>query len=92
MSVVDATEADLAAIRKLAPALADSALGALALALASEIDEAGNSATSKSMCARALTDVLGQLRDLTPENGEGDSLDDLSARRATRLRSRSAEA
>lgn len=34
VSVVDATGADLAAIRNLAPAVADSALGALALALA----------------------------------------------------------
>jgi hypothetical protein len=64
--------------------LRGSALAATALALAAEVDKAKNSATSKSMCARVLADVLGQLRELKPPAEEGDSLDDLAARRRAR--------
>ena len=89
MSVVKAVKKDLAAIRKRDAALADSALAATALALAGELDD-DNSATSKSMCARALVDVLEQLRGLTPKAQEGDMLDDLAARRAARIAGRAA--
>src|SRR4051794_21630964 len=83
--VVDAVQRDLAAIAKLDKDLARSGLAASALALAKELDNPENSATSKSMCARALTEQLDHLRELAPDEEKGDKLDDLSARRAARL-------
>lgn len=83
--IIDAVERDLAAIRAADAELAESALAALAVSLAREIAHPGNSATSKSMCARTLLDTMNQLRDLAPAKEEGDGLDDLSARRAARL-------
>lgn len=80
-----AVDRDLKAIRVSDPALADSALAASALALARELDDTDNSATSKSMCARALHDALDRLRELTPEGEEADGLDDLAARRTKRI-------
>ena len=88
--VVAAVERDLALIRKLSPELADSALAASALAMAREIDTPHNSATSKSMCAKALLDALALIRDLSPPTEEGDTLDELASRRALRLTGRSA--
>lgn len=90
VSVVEAVERDLAAVKKVAPDLASSTLAASALALALELDTAENSATSKAACARTLVDVMAQLRSLMPEKAEGDKLDDLAARRASRLARRSA--
>jgi hypothetical protein len=84
MSVAEAVERDLADIRRRDPTLATSALAASALALAAEIDSVGNSATSKSMCARELRDTLDRLRALAPKGEENDDLDDLAARRAKR--------
>lgn len=81
--VVKALEQDLKALRD--PSLASSALAGVALAMARELDDESNSATSKSMCARALLDALERLRELAPEREEGDGLDDLAARRAARL-------
>lgn len=72
-------------LKQLPDELAASALAASALALGREIDLAGNSATSKSMCARALTETLEKLRALAPAEKEADKLDDLAARRAARV-------
>lgn len=80
--VADATQRDL---DTLPGTLAGSALAATALALARELDKPRNSATSKAMCARALSDVLSQLRALAPANREDDGLDDIAARRRARL-------
>lgn len=86
MSVVEAVDRDLAALREIAPELADSAMAATALALAGEIDRSKNSATSKAMCAKVVIDIFEQLRELAPERGEReDRLVDLTARRAARL-------
>lgn len=82
VTVEAAVEFDL---KKLPAELAGGALAASALALAREIDHAGNSATSKSMCARALTETLEKLRALAPAEKEADKLDDLARRRAFRL-------
>ena len=79
--VVAALEQELGGV----PAeLRDSTLAASALALARELDVAGNSATSKAMCARALAETLEKLRDRMPDEEEVDKVDDLSARRAKR--------
>ena len=87
-SVADAVARDLAAISGRAPDVARSALAATAEALAKELDDPENSATSKSMCAGQLRDTLDRLRELVPPVEEGDDLDDLSARRARRLAGR----
>lgn len=82
MPVLDAVQRDL---KDFPAQLAQSALGATAEALATELDDPTNSATSKSMCAKALADVMSQLRALAPPKKEGDRLDDLAERRASRL-------
>jgi hypothetical protein len=81
-TVLEAVERDL---RKLPTDLAKSALAASALALAREMDNRGNSATSKSMCSRSLLDTLDRLRELTPPSEENDALDELRNRRAARI-------
>lgn len=79
-SVVEATKRDLAELGD----LADSALAASALALARELDDDSNSATSKSMCARALKETLDRLRELAPPKREADGVDELKAERERR--------
>jgi hypothetical protein len=64
-------------------ALARSPLATSALALAREMD-GQNSATSKSMCAKALNETLAQLRALAPEETGKDDLDELAERRKQR--------
>lgn len=81
MSVVEALRAELEGMGD----LAGSTLAASALALAAELDKPGNSATSKSMCARALNETLEKLRAQVPEAPADDSVDELAARRAARL-------
>lgn len=83
MNVRDAVESDLAQIRRSAPHVADSALAALALSLAAEMD-GDNSATSKSMCAKALMDALAELRSLAPPMREADPIDDIATQRKKR--------
>lgn len=80
-----AVERDLAELRRWAPKVADSALAASALVLADELDDPGNSATSKSMCARALAEAMDRLRELAPPRQEETRLDQLAAKRAARL-------
>lgn len=60
------------------------ALVATALSLARELD-GRNSATSKSMCARALVETLNLLRDLAPSQAVSSPLDEIRARRDARL-------
>ncbi len=62
-----------------------NALGGVALAMARELDDP-NSATSKSMCARALNETLADLRGLVPAQEEDDALDGLQAKYSKRLR------
>lgn len=76
-----AVECDLKA---LPPELRSSGLAESALALARELDQARNSATSKAMCARALSETLEKLLALKPPEEEVDQLDQLSARRSAR--------
>jgi hypothetical protein len=79
--VVKAVEHDL---KQFGADLAASGLAASALALAGEIDSPLNSATSKSMCARALLDTLERLRALAPPKKEKTKVDDLASKRARR--------
>jgi hypothetical protein len=88
MTVVEAVERDLDAIRRVAPEVADSGVAASALALAAELDSPNNSATSKSMCAKALADAMKTLREWSPPAQKKDGVDELrdrrNAQRATR--------
>lgn len=83
--LVDAVLGELRVMAAVVPGMEDSALAWVALAMAREVDDLGNSATSKSMCAARLMDALAGLVALVPEESEGDVLDELVARRAERL-------
>lgn len=83
-NVIDAAERDVAAVRKRAKDLGDSALAASAVALAREIEHPYNSATSKSMCAREMRDTLDRLWELAPKEVPSDRLDDIARQRAKR--------
>lgn len=85
LTVVEAVERDLKEIAALDSDLARSGHAAAALALARELDDPANSATSKSMCAKALNETLDKLRALAPPTKEADRVDDLAARRTERL-------
>jgi hypothetical protein len=59
------------------------ALRQTARSLAAELDGRA-SATSKSMCAKALVDVLRELESVAPAVKEADAVDDLDTRRKRR--------
>jgi hypothetical protein len=83
-----ALQKDLDAIAKTAPDLARSALAMTALALGRSIDAPGTSPTARSMCARALVEVVGKLNDQVPEAvREDDPVDQLAKARAKRTAS-----
>jgi hypothetical protein len=65
-------------------AVALSPLAALSLSMGFEIAHPYNSATSKSMCAKALMDALRELRALAPAKRERDEVDELRTRRDER--------
>jgi hypothetical protein len=77
-------EDELVRLREVAPDLAAGTLAAQALVLADQLDDPDTSATAKSMCSRALTDVMDRLRELAPKQEEADQLDHLVSRRAAR--------
>jgi hypothetical protein len=85
LAVIEAAERDIAAIRERDEALGESALAAAAVALARELSNPYNSATSKSMCARELREHLGRLRELLPPAKEADRLDEIARAREARL-------
>jgi len=86
--VSDGVDRDIAEIAARDERIAGSALAGSARALALELDSPGNSATSKAMCARALTETLDRLRALAPPETKDDAVDDLAARRSARLAGR----
>lgn len=83
-SVVAALDRELAELRKRAPELADSALAASARVIAGVLDDPTNSATSRSMCARALNETLERLYELMPAKEKKDRIDELTKRREQR--------
>lgn len=85
VTVAEAVRRELEKLGENHPGLASSALAMSVLAMAREIDDPDNSATSKSMCQARLQDALDRLHELIPPEEEGDALDELSARRADRL-------
>lgn len=86
-TVVAAVQDELKRMAERSPEILGSALAALAVALAREVDDPGNSATSKSMCAGRLIDAVDRLRAAVPAEVPADGLDDLAARRDRRLES-----
>lgn len=91
-SVVAALDRELAELRKRDPKLADSTLAASARVIAGVLDDPKNSATSRSMCARALNETMGRLHELMPAEETKDKLDELKERRKKRLAGRSGAA
>lgn len=59
-------------------------LAATAMRLASKMDDDDNSATSVSMCAKSMIDVLRELREYAPAKRSDDSVDDLDRARQKR--------
>lgn len=85
MSVFEAVERDLEEIGRRDSALASSALAMTAKALAERIDDPANSATSVSMCSRALVEVMEKLRELAPPAEKKGTLHGIRSGRALRL-------
>lgn len=84
-TVAAAIEGEFEAVMRRGLDAAGSSAAALALALAREVDDPHNSATSKAMCAGRLLDVLRLLRASAPAENAADRVDDLAARRTVRL-------
>ena len=83
-TVVEAVTVEVASLAKRDKAAPGSSMAALALALAREVDAEGNSATSKSMCARALIEAMTRLRESLPAEKTSDQLDEIAKRRDAR--------
>jgi pyruvate/2-oxoglutarate dehydrogenase complex dihydrolipoamide acyltransferase (E2) component len=79
--VVDATLREIAAFEQRTPGVGSSTLAATAVALAYELDNPFNSATSKSMCARSLAEVFDRLGARSPEPPKTSGLDEIRRRR-----------
>lgn len=83
LTVTEAVTRDLEKLAVRDPELATSGLAANALQLAREMDSK-SSATSKSMCARALNETMEKLRELAPEEPKRDGIDELTRKREAR--------
>jgi hypothetical protein len=81
--VMTVTEAVTKDLELLGSTAAESTLAATALTLAAGLDD-GNSLTSKSMAAKALADVMRELRALAPPIQEADGVASLDKRRQAR--------
>ena len=92
MPAVTAVRRDLRAIAKRDAALARSGIAASVVAMARELDYPWNSATSKSMCARAMREALDRLDEIAPAEEETDALDQLAAQRKQRIADRAGRA
>lgn len=82
--VETAVDRDLARVAASSPDLASGGLGAMAKAIAAQIDNPKASPTSKSMLSRVLLDTLVKLFDMAPEEVRSDGIDELVKARAKR--------
>jgi hypothetical protein len=73
--VETAVKADIARIATADPNLAASGLAEGALSVARSLDDPGISATSRSMCFKALMEGLDRLRELAPPMTEETELE-----------------
>lgn len=87
-----AVRRDLDGLAERDPELAQSGLAASAIALARMIDNPKNSATSRSMCARALREALDRLLELAPVPETNDRIDALHAAAERKLLGRGSAA
>jgi hypothetical protein len=85
-----AVKNEIAALAKRAKEIEGSALAALAVAMAKEIDKAKNSATAKSACGARLIDSLDRLLARVPPAQTKDELDEIRQRREKRLEAQAA--
>lgn len=83
--VINAIETEIESWRRIAPKVADSTYAATAIALAYEVEDPYNSATSKAYCAKELRETMTLLRSILPAEQRKDGIDDLESRRADRL-------
>lgn len=90
--VIDAIEREIESWRGLAPLVADSTYAATAVALAYEVEDPWNSATSKAYCAKELRETMTLLRAMLPVAEKKDGINELERRREERLASRGAAA
>lgn len=88
--VIEAIEREIESWRGASPKLADSTYAATAVALAYEVENPWNSATSKAYCAKELRETMTLLRAMLPADEKKDGIDDLERRRAERLAARGA--
>lgn len=86
-SVLDAVLLDLA---ELPERLQHSATALAARALAESIDQGTETYRFQSALVGQLMSCMAELREMAPPKAEGDSVDDLNARRAARRRAASA--
>lgn len=82
--VLEGVLADLAKVAGRDPVLAAGALAGLAVAMAMEVENPFNSATSKSMCANTLRETMASIREQLPAEQEKDEIDELRERRQRR--------
>lgn len=75
---------DIAKLQERDASVGETALAETARALARELGDPDNSATSKALCARALTETMEALAASLPPAKTTDAIDDLSARRDER--------
>ena len=80
MSVVEAVERELERIKGLDERLSESPLAMMAVELARQLD-GENSATSKSLCVKALKECLDALEARAPAERAKDGIDELKSRR-----------
>lgn len=92
-SVVLAVRRDLRELEQVKAGISRGGLAAAALALAREIDDAGNTASGIASCVARLDELLAELRLMarragpvtnTPTETPRDGLDELNSRRAAR--------
>jgi hypothetical protein len=80
-SVVAAVRRDL---ERYGTAVADTAMAALALSLADQLDNGETSATAASMVGAQLRETLLKLAEMAPEPESNDGIDELSRERKAR--------
>lgn len=85
VSTVEAVERDLARWEKRLPGVAGSGLAAVALNLASHLDDPATKATAAANAANSLEKVLARIESSLPPAATSDGVDELKAARKRRL-------
>jgi argininosuccinate synthase len=85
--VIQAVEHEIGALEERAAATGTEfreSYAAVAVEMALQLEHPFNSATSKSMCAKALNETMDKLHALAPTEQSGDGVDELQKKRDTR--------